>query len=94
MSPAVEVNRNLRPFRWKTFTASRTRSRIFMTVRPLLSLMAWQINDESSDSGLTEAAVGALRVFSDVVLHQNGAGEWGGISPHRAVAGGTLVQPA
>jgi hypothetical protein len=40
---------------------------------------------------LTEPALGALRVFPDVVVHQDSADEWIGISRQPAVTGETLV---
>ena len=40
---------------------------------------------------LTEPALGAVRLFPDVVVHQDGADEWIGISRQPAVAGETLV---
>ena len=40
---------------------------------------------------LTEPAAGALRVYPDVVVQQDGADEWIGISRQPAVAGETLV---
>jgi hypothetical protein len=40
---------------------------------------------------LTEPAVGALRMFPDVVVQQDGEDEWTSISRQPAVAGETLV---
>ena len=40
---------------------------------------------------LTEPADGALRIFPDVLVHQDGPDEWTGLSRQPAVAGETLI---
>ena len=83
--------RDFLSFHWKTVTTGRIPSKALIAVRPLLSCMAVADRRRDKRFRLTEPAAGALRVFPDVVVHQDGTDEWIGISRQPAFAGETLV---
>ena len=53
----------------------------------------WNVPDRRRDKRFkfTEPAAGALRLFPDVLVQQDGPDEWTGISRQPATAGETLV---
>jgi hypothetical protein len=53
----------------------------------------WDVSDRRRDKRFnrTEPAVGSLRLFPDVIVQEDGAGEWRGISRQSFRAGETFI---